>query len=123
MTKQVLIVDDEEGIREVIQLSLERETDWNVWTAGSGQEGIAIARSQPLDLILLDVVMPQEDGIAVYKKLQLNESTNTIPVILLTAKARLSDPEEFMSLGISGIITKPFKFETLAQSISQIVGW
>ncbi|EDX84645.1 hypothetical protein S7335_2342 [Synechococcus sp. PCC 7335] len=123
MAKRVLVVDDDEGIREVIQLSLESKTDWTVWTAASGKEGISIAQSKPLDLILIDVVMPEEDGIAVYKKLQDRESTRTIPVLLLTGNTDVSDQKEFMALGVDGIITKPFKYEVLAQTIAQTVGW
>ena len=121
--KRILVIDDDEGLRELIQFSLENKTDWTVRTAASGEEGIAIAQSQRLDLILLDVVMPEEDGIVVYQKLQNNEVIRMIPVILLTAKARSRDQEKFMGLGIDGIITKPFKTKTLAQTIAQIVGW
>lgn len=123
MTKHVLIVDDDEGIREVIQISLESKTDWTVWAAASGKEGILIAQSQPLDLILIDVVMPEEDGIALYKKLQACKLTRIIPVILLTGKTSANDREEFMALGIDGIITKPFQSKALAQTIVQILGW
>ncbi len=123
MTKQVLVIDDDDGVREIIQISLEAVTDWTVWTADSGKNGMAIAKSEPLDLVLLDVMMPEEDGIAVYKQLQANESTRTIPTILLTAKARPSEREAFMALGIDGIITKPFKSKRLVEDITQIVGW
>ncbi|MGB3789234.1 MAG: response regulator [Phormidesmis sp.] len=123
MTKRVLVIDDDDGVREIIQISLETVTDWTVWAANSGKSGMAIAQSQPLDLILLDVMMPEEDGIAIYKKLQADESTRTIPTILLTAKARPSERKEFMALGIDGIITKPFKSKALVENIIQIVGW
>ncbi len=123
MTKRVLVIDDDDGVREIIQISLESVTDWSIWAVNSGKSGIAIAKSQPLDLILLDVMMPEEDGILVYKKLQADESTRTIPTILLTAKAMPSEHKELMSLGINGIITKPFKSRKLVESITQIVGW
>ncbi|MBE9060634.1 response regulator [cf. Phormidesmis sp. LEGE 11477] len=123
MPKQILIVDDDEGIREVIQFSLESKTDWSIWAAAAGKEGIAIAQSQPLDLILLDVVMPEEDGIAVYQQLQAGESTRTIPVILLTANARSCDHKAFINLGVNGIIAKPFKCKRLVETITQLLGW
>lgn len=123
MTKRVLVIDDDEGVREIIQISLESTTNWTVYTAASGRAGMAIARAQPLDLILLDVMMPEEDGIVVYNKLQADVSTCSIPTILLTAKARTSEHQEFMRLGIDGIIIKPFQAMTLSESIVRIVGW
>lgn len=123
MTKQVLVIDDDDGIREIIQISLESATDWMVSAVASGREGLMVAQSQPLDLILLDVMMPEEDGIVVYKKLQADESTRSIPTILLTAKARTSEYKAFMNLGISGVITKPFRAKALVEDISRIVGW
>ena len=123
MTKRVLVIDDDDGVREIIQISLESVTDWVIWTASSGSSGMAIAQIEPLDLILLDVMMPEEDGIAVYKKLQADELTRTIPTILLTAKARPSEHKALMALGIDGIITKPFKSKRLVEDITELVGW
>lgn len=123
MSKRILIIDDDDGIREIIQISLESTTDWNIWAAASGRAGMAIARSRLPDLILLDVMMPEEDGMVVYRKLQADELTRSIPTILLTAKARTSEHQEFIGLGISGIITKPFRASTLVEEIVRIVGW
>lgn len=123
MVKQVLVVDDDDGVRDIIQLSLEATTDWTVFAATSGQEGIAIAKAKTPDLILLDVMMPDEDGIEVFKQLQDNPLTQSIPAILLTAKARISERQEFMKIGVRGIITKPFQAKALKQQITQILGW
>ncbi len=123
MTKQVLVVDDDDGVREIIRLSLETAGDWSVQTAASGRAGVAIAQNTPLDLILLDVMMPEEDGLEVYKQLQSAEKTKGIPTILLTAKAQMSEQQAFMSLGIQGVITKPFQAKSLVAEIEQILGW
>ncbi|MEO0431207.1 MAG: response regulator [Cyanobacteria bacterium J06656_5] len=123
MAKQILVVDDDDGVREIIQLSLEMAAGWTVVTATCGQEGIAIAKSHPPDLILLDVMMPDEDGIEVFNQLQSDPLTQPIPTILLTAKARMSERQEFMKIGVMGIITKPFKARELTQQINQMVGW
>jgi len=123
MAKQILVVDDDDGVREIIQLSLEMAAGWTVVTANCGQEGIAIAKSHPPDLILLDVMMPDEDGIEVFNQLQSDPLTQPIPTILLTAKARMSERQEFMKIGVMGIITKPFKARELTQQINQMVGW
>ncbi|MEM8501587.1 MAG: response regulator [Cyanobacteria bacterium P01_D01_bin.1] len=123
MSKRILVIDDDDGVREIIQISIESTTDWTVWVAASGREGMAIAQSTPPDLILLDVMMPEEDGIAVYKRFQADNLTRSIPAILLTAKTQTSEHQEFMALGVDGIITKPFKATTLVEKIVQIVGW
>ncbi|MEM9004697.1 MAG: response regulator [Cyanobacteria bacterium P01_F01_bin.86] len=123
MTKQVLVVDDDDGVREIIQLSLETVAGWNVLTATSGQEGIAIAKTQQPDLILLDVMMPDEDGIVVFQHLQTDPVTQSIPTILLTAKAQLSERKGFMEMGVNGVIVKPFQARELVQQINQILAW
>lgn len=123
MTKQVLVIDDDDGVREIIQLSLEAVAGWEVWAASSGREGIAIAQDKQPDLILLDVMMPEEDGIVVYKQLQSNTTTQGIPTILLTAKAQTSERKTFMALGINGVITKPFQATSLAKDITNMLSW
>lgn len=123
MTKQVLVIDDDDGVREIIQLSLEAVAGWDILSASSGREGIAIAQDKQPDLILLDVMMPEEDGVVVYKQLQANARTQAIPTILLTAKAQASERQSFMELGINGVITKPFQATALANDITQMLDW
>lgn len=123
MSKTVLVVDDDDGVRDIISISLEIVAGWQVLTAASGQAGIAIAQSQQPDLILLDVMMPGEDGLVVFQQLQANPLTQTIPTILLTAKARMSEREEFMDSGVNGVIVKPFKARDLVQQINQMLAW
>ncbi len=123
MSKRVLVVDDDDGVREIIQLSLETVAGWDVLLASTGREGFAIAAAEKPDLILLDVMMPEEDGIEIYKQLQAEPSTQTIPTILLTAKAQISERQEFMELGIVGIITKPFQARALVEEIIALLNW
>ncbi|XHX75925.1 MAG: response regulator [Stenomitos frigidus ULC029] len=96
MSKRVLIVDDEAGIRKITQISLKAIAGWEVLTAASGQEGLAIAQAEQPDAILLDVMMPGMDGITTFQHLQTNSNTRAIPVILLTAKAQFSEQQEFI---------------------------
>lgn len=121
--KCVLIIDDEEDIREVAQIALEVVGGWEVLTASSGSEGIAIAKVQQPDAILLDVMMPEMDGIATFQQLQTNPVTEKIPVIFLTAKVQSSDQRRFATLGIKATIAKPFKTMTLAQQVAGFLGW
>jgi DNA-binding response OmpR family regulator len=89
---KILIIDDDEDIRELTQLTLELQQEWTVFTAASGKAGITIAQQQQLDTILLDVMIPDMDGIATLKELQAYTTTQSIPVILLTSKVYAQKP-------------------------------
>ncbi len=121
--KRILLIDDEEAIQEVVQVGIEIETGWQVAIASSGSEGIAKAVSQQPDAILLDVMMPDLDGISTLSKLKANVKTQSIPVIFLTAKTQAADKNLFQSLGVVGIITKPFNSMTLASRIAKMLQW
>lgn len=118
MAMRILVIDDEERIQEVIQISLEILNGWEVLTASSGREGLLKAQNQKPDAILLDVSMPQMDGFATLEKLRSNPATQSIPVIFLTAKVQLADRQQFAKLGMAGVITKPFDPLTLAEQVT-----
>lgn len=122
-TKQVLIIDDEETIQTVVRFGLNLSHNWGVSCASSGQEGLELAEQEQPDVILLDVMMPDMDGIATFKVLQSNPLTQDIPVILLTAKAQTADRRQFQTLGVNGVITKPFNSLNLAAEIATILHW
>lgn len=115
---RILVIDDEERIQEVIQLSLEILQGWEVLTASSGSEGLLKAQNQKPDAILLDVSMPQMDGFATLEKLRSNSATQTIPVIFLTAKVQLADRQQFAEIGLAGVIIKPFDPLLLADQVT-----
>lgn len=123
MTKRILVVDNEAYIREVTQICLETVAGWEVITAGSGQEGIAKAAAEQPDAILLDVMMPDMDGITTFQKLQENPTTQLIPVLLLTAKVQASDRRRYTELGIKAAIAKPFSPTEIAAQIAEALGW
>ncbi|MGD1864931.1 MAG: response regulator [Phormidesmis sp.] len=123
MSRKVLVIDDEEAIIIVLKASLEATTDWQVITCSSATKGIAIATTERPDAVLLDVSMPKVDGTQVFKALQAEALTQNIPVIFLTAKARVSEQQILKALGVSGIILKPFSPETIAAQIKEILGW
>ncbi len=122
-TRRVLLIDDEDDIREVATVSLSRLGGWEVVAAGSGMEGLAKAESTRPDAILLDVMMPDIDGPATLKKLQANPSTKNIPIILLTAKIQAADRRRFQELGIAGLIAKPFDPLDLPHQVANYLGW
>ena len=80
-SKRILVVDNEAYIQEVAQICLETIAGWQVILAGSGLEGLAAAEREQPDAILLDVMMPDMDGLATFSQLQANPATRSIPVI------------------------------------------
>jgi CheY-like chemotaxis protein len=123
--RRILIIDDEEDIREVAALSLEATAGWEVLTASSGAEGIRVAaESSPApDAILMDVMMPEMDGPTTFRQMQQNPALVRIPVLLLTAKVQGVDQRRFAGLGFAGVLFKPFDPLTLAAQVSEKLGW
>lgn len=123
MTKRVLVVDNEQYIQEVAKICLETVAGWEVLLASSGQECLRTALTEQPDVILLDVMMPDMDGITTFKKLQENTATQLIPVILLTAKTQLSDRRRYAEIGTITTITKPFDPLKLPEQIATALNW
>ena len=82
-----------------------------------------LAQAQSLDAILLDVSMPDMDGFAFFQKLQENPASQSIPVILLTAKVLPDDRARFAKMGVAGVINKPFNPVTISEQVAEILGW
>jgi len=122
-TKRILVVDDDDNIREVAQTSLELVGGHEVFTADCGRDGLARAREDRPDAILLDVMMPDLDGPATFERLQADPATRGIPVILLTAKMQASDRARFAELGVRAVLPKPFHAMTLSDEVGEILGW
>ena len=123
MPHRILIIDDEEDIREVAALSLETVAGWQVITANSGAQGLARAIEHQPDAILLDVMMPGMDGPTTFRELRANPATAKIPVLLLTAKVQSTDQRRFADLGVEAILFKPFDPLTLSTQIADALGW
>src|SRR5277367_635149 len=106
--RRILIIDDEDDIREVAALSLEAIAGWEILTASSGAAGIAIAaaaHTKP-DAILMDVMMPEVDGPTTFGLMQQNPAVAGIPVLLLTAKVQGIDQRRFANLGVTAVLFK-----------------
>jgi CheY-like chemotaxis protein len=123
VARKILIIDDEDDIREVAALSLESVAGWDVIRASSGAQGLARAAEQHPDAILLDVMMPGMDGPTTFKELRKNPVTARIPVLLLTAKVQGNDQRRFADLGVNAVLFKPFDPMTLSTQISSALGW
>jgi CheY-like chemotaxis protein len=123
MSKHLLVIDDEQDIRDVVQISLEEFAGWQVETAESGQSGLQKVKTGKWDAILLDVSMPDMDGFTVFEQLKANSATQTIPVVLLTAKVLASDRLRFAKMGVAGVIAKPFNPVTIWNQVVEILKW
>ena len=119
--RHILLIDDEDDIREVATISLQAIGDWRVSSATGGSEGIAMARAERPNVVLLDVMMPDIDGPATLQRLQADPQTRGIPVIFLTAKAQSADRRRFARLGVGGVLIKPFDPLTLSDQITAIL--
>jgi len=119
--KRILVVDDDDDIRDVVRLSLQLAGGMSVLAAGSGCEGLGLAAATGPDAILLDVTMPGMDGLEVLRRLKSDAGTASIPVVLLTAKVRAA--EAGRTAGAAGVIVKPFDPLRLAEQIAEILGW
>ena len=121
--RRVLIIDDEDDIREVAALSLEATAGWQIYTAESGARGIEVAIAQQPDAILMDVMMPEVDGPSTFREMQQIPSIAHIPVVLLTAKVQGVDKRRFAGIGVAAVLFKPFDPLTLAEQIAEALHW
>jgi CheY-like chemotaxis protein len=123
MAHRILIIDDEDDIREVAAMSLETVGGWEVMVANSGAQGLTRAAMYKPDAILLDVMMPGMDGPTTFRELQKNPVTAKIPVLFLTAKVQAADRARFSGLGIQAVLVKPFDPLTLPTQVANALGW
>lgn len=114
--KSILLIEDNEEIRENMAEILEM-SNYKVWTAPDGKEGVALAIQHTPDLIVCDIMMPVLDGYGVIHMLQKNEATQHIPFIFLTAKAERAEIRKGMELGADDYITKPFNGTELLNAV------
>jgi CheY-like chemotaxis protein len=121
--RSVLVVDDDELVREVAKAALEIVGGWTVRTAHSGTDAHDQARLDRPDAVLLDVMMPGVDGPRTLEALRADPATSAIPVIFLTAKIPAADGSEWRGLKLAGVIPKPFDPMTLAAEMSKLLGW
>jgi CheY-like chemotaxis protein len=121
--RKVLVVDDEESVRLVVQSCLEDLAGWEVLAAASGSAGLELAIDEHPDAIILDVMMPGMDGLTFLKKMQDHPELQDIPTILLTAKVELTAPERYLSYGAVGALAKPFDPLGLIQQVQVFLGW
>lgn len=111
MTK-ILVIDDEEAILELIKINLEL-SGYTCLVASDPIKGFAILKQENIDLLILDVMMPEIDGYSLSMKIRQNQDTKNIPIIMLTALGTLDDKLKGFHSGVDDYLTKPFEIEEL----------
>jgi CheY-like chemotaxis protein len=119
---RILLIDDNRDFRDALVTRLRAE-HFDVTAVGSGSEGLAAAASQPFDLVLLDMLMPEQDGIATYQALRANEQTRKLPVILLTCAAVEGywEPMPYETDAPAYILGKPYDPKILLGHIREVL--
>lgn len=115
---RILVVDDESSIRELLEFNL-KKNGYEVTTAADGRQALKLAPG--MDLILLDLMLPEVDGLTVCRQLKADERTASIPVIMLTAKAEEIDKVLGLELGADDYVVKPFSMRELMARIKAVL--
>lgn len=116
----ILVIEDEEDIADLVAFNL-RRNDFNVELAPDGLQGLAAARTLLPDLIVLDLMMPEMDGVTLFKELQRESATRKIPVIMLTARGQTEDRIAGLEIGADDYMTKPFSPKELVLRIKNLL--
>lgn len=116
----IMIVEDEPDIQAVARLALEKVGGFQVTVCGSGREALDRLGEVNPDLILLDVMMPDMDGLETYRRLRALPQTATIPIIFQTAKVQASEVSQYREMGALDVIFKPFDPMQLAANVRSI---
>jgi CheY-like chemotaxis protein len=120
MSAKILLVEDDEMNRDMLKRRLELE-DYVVVQAVNGLEGVALARSEAPDLILMDISLPELDGWQATRRLKGDEATRLIPVVALTAHAMMGDGERFFEAGCDAYETKPIDWQRLMMTMTMLL--
>ena len=117
---KVLIVEDEVNIRQLVKYNLEKES-YQVIEAEDGLQGLRLAKAEKPDLVLLDLMLPQMDGLEVCRSLKGNQATSALPIIMLTAKSEEIDKVIGLELGADDYMTKPFSPRELVARVKAVL--
>jgi two-component system alkaline phosphatase synthesis response regulator PhoP len=120
LKKKILVVDDEKDIVDILKYNLEKEHEFDVFTAYNGKEALSLVENNP-DLILLDIMMPELNGFEVCKQLKQNPATAKIPVIFLTAKENEIDEILGLELGADDYIHKPLSPRKVIARVKSVI--
>jgi DNA-binding response OmpR family regulator len=116
---RILVVEDEPVIRELVK-SLLTDAQVTVECASTGAEGLKLAKGGSFDLVLLDIVLPQLDGITLCRLLRADPHTAKVPLYMLTGMGKKADVETAMKAGADGYIHKPFRGAELMDLVARL---
>jgi two-component system cell cycle response regulator DivK len=117
---RILVVEDNEWSRDMLVRRLSRR-GFQVISAADGRRGMAMARSQSPDLIVMDMSLPEIDGWEATRRLKVDPATRAIPIVALTAHAMASDREKALDAGCDDYHTKPVDFESLVRCMEALL--
>jgi CheY-like chemotaxis protein len=120
---RVLVVDDNADMVALVRLVLEQTPGWEIRTALTGREAVDAASAEVPDAILLDVMLPDIDGLAVLDRLRAREATRDVPVVFLTARISPEVEERLRASAAAGVIGKPFNVAALRVQVERLLGW
>lgn len=113
---RILVIEDEPDLQELLRFNLVKEGH-QVTVAGTGSDGLHELRRQPFDLVLLDLMLPDRDGLEVCRIVRADEALSAMPIIMVTAKSEESDVVLGLGLGADDYVTKPFRVKELMARI------
>ena len=116
----VLIADDDADILSLVKAVLER-SGHEVVAASDGAEALASVRARKPDLVVLDIAMPEVDGLEVLRRLRADPTTSELPVVLLSARAQEADVERGFAIGASAYLKKPFSPRELGERVAELL--
>lgn len=117
---KILVVDDEEHIQELLKFNLE-SSGYKVHCCGNGTEALNYVRSEKIDLVLLDVMLPGMDGYDVCKEIRRDNNISNLPIIIITAKSEELDKILGLELGADDYLTKPFSIRELLARVKAVL--
>ena len=117
--KKILIVEDEADIAQLVKLYLEKD-GFRATTAQTGFEGLKLIKTDRPDMVILDLMLPEMDGLEICKKIRSSLDTALLPVLMLTAKAEESDTIIGLELGADDYVTKPFSPKVLVTRVKAL---
>ncbi|MCK8817776.1 response regulator transcription factor [Natroniella sulfidigena] len=120
MSSKILVVDDEENIVELVKFNLERE-GYQVLTAYDGAEALEKIKKKELDLVILDLMLPQVDGFEVCRQIRSDNKLNRLPIVMLSAKGEEVDKVLGLELGADDYVTKPFSPRELLARVKAVL--
>jgi CheY-like chemotaxis protein len=119
MKKKILIVEDNQELIKVLRLLLKKS--YEVYLALNGEQGVAMATTKRPDLIVMDILLPEMDGLRATNLIRKNPMTKSIPILAVTAGVNGNGKEECLQSGCNDFITKPFTFEELLPRIENLL--